>query len=196
LTFVCNLALRGALETFEARVGAFGWRLNPDTTLEERINVVAIDEKSLEALGPWPWPRETMARLAQALTDAGVQLQLYDIVFPEARPGDAQFLTALQQTNAVLSQVPVLQSAQDIRTGELSHPVSGLACTPQVHNAQSFIANAPVFAPVAKGHISPLVDNDGAIRNVPAVVGVDGQVYPALSLSALIMATGAQSWAV
>jgi len=182
------------LKTFEDQVGALGWRISPDTRLEERIGIVAIDEKSLEQLGPWPWPRETLARLAEALTDAGVQLQIYDIVFPEAKEGDAALLEALQQNGAVLAQVPVLQSAQNIRTGTMSHPLSGIQCAAGYNTAQSFVANAPGFAAIPKGHITPLVADDGAVRQVPAFICVDGQPYPALALSALLTATNAQNW--
>lgn len=194
ITFGLVLAFNSGLKTFEDQVGALGWRLNPDTSLEERIGIVAIDEKSLEQLGPWPWPRETTARLAQALTDAGVQLQIYDIVFPEVTDGDALLLGALQQTNAVLAQVPVLQSAQDIRTGELTHPLAGIQCTDAVNTSSSFVANAGGFAGIPKGHITPLVAPDGAVRQVPAFICADGQAYPALALSALLTATNARTW--
>ena len=76
ITLMLIFSFRGGLATFEQQVGALGWRLSPNTSIEERINIVAIDEKSIAELGPWPWPRATMARLAGALTQAGVQLQL------------------------------------------------------------------------------------------------------------------------
>jgi len=194
VTFALVLFFRSGLQTFEEQVGALGWRLSPDTRIEERIGIVAIDEKSLDELGPWPWPRETLARLAEALTAAGVQLQLYDIVFPEAKEGDAALLDALQQTSAVLAQVPVLQSGQDIRTGMLTHPLSGVQCSTGLNTARSFVANTSGFAGIPKGHITPLVADDGAVRHVPAFVCVDGQAYPALALSALLTATNARSW--
>ena len=38
------------------------------------------------------------------------------------------------------------------------------------------------------------MSGDGAVRQVPAVVCVDGQAYPALAISALLQATNATSW--
>ena len=32
---------------------------------DSRIALVDIDERSLDAIGPWPWPRAVTARLAQ-----------------------------------------------------------------------------------------------------------------------------------
>lgn len=194
VVLLLRMGFAAAFNSVEEQAGGIGWTLVANTAPEERFSIVAIDEKSLQEIGPWPWPRETMARLSQRLTDAGVQLQLYDIAFPEAREGDAALAEALANTNAVLSQVPDLQnSGEVIRSGELSHPLSGVSCD-NVPQAQNFVGNAPVFSGIAKGHIAPWVDNDGAVRKVPAVVCVDGQSYPAIGISALLQATGAASW--
>ena len=76
------LMLNSPLTTLEERLGALGWTLSPNTALEQRITLVTIDEKSLAAVGPWPWPREQLARLVNAIDAAGAQLQLHDIVYP------------------------------------------------------------------------------------------------------------------
>jgi adenylate cyclase len=184
----------GTFRSVEEQIGNIGWTLVADSTPEERFSIVAIDEKSLQEIGPWPWSRATMAQLSERLAGAGVQLQIYDIAFPEAREGDAAFVAALQNTNAVLSQVPDLQnSGEVIRSGQLSHPLSGIACE-NAPQAQNFVGNAQAFSGIAKGHIAPWVDSDGAVRKVPAVVCVDGQAYPAIGISALLQATGASSW--
>ncbi len=183
-----------ALETLEERLGAQGWLLSPDQTPEERVTIVAIDEQSLAEIGPWPWPRSDMARLVDALNSYGVQLQLHDITYPEARDDDDQLIAALQASRgAVIAQVPVIQSNQQVQTGVMTHPINGVACDAGAQ-ATSFIAPHQGFAGVAKGHIAPLVASDGSIRKVPAVVCVAGQTYPALVISALLQATGAAGW--
>lgn len=196
VTFGLSLMFGGSLRSFEDRVASLGWRLNPSHLPEERIGIVAIDEKSLEQLGPWPWPRATLARLSEALTNYGVQLQLYDIVFPEQNTGDEEFIAALQDTRAVLSQVPVFAGGDEIRTGTMTHPLSGLACTSSANVANGYRANADVFSAIPKGSITSLVASDGAIREVPAYICVDGMPYPALALSALLTQTGAEPWTV
>lgn len=47
------------------------------------VVIVAIDERSLEALGRWPWPRELHARLVEQLTLAGARAIVFDVLFPE-----------------------------------------------------------------------------------------------------------------
>lgn len=186
---------RGSLDTLEEGVGALGWTLNAQDATERRISIVAIDEKSLAQEGPWPWPRATMARLVTALNEAGVQLQLHDIVFPESAPGDDALALALEAApGAVLAQLPVLDSAQTLRTGVLSHAVSGVNCGAELLGTTNFIGNNASFAAIAKGHIAPIVSADGAIRKMPALICVDGQAYPALPISAFLQALNTQVW--
>lgn len=184
-----------ALTALEESLGALGWTLHPDLSVEERITIVAIDEKSIAQEGPWPWRRETMARLVTALTDAGVQLQLHDIVYPEAQAGDEQFLAALQAApGVVLAQVPALQPGQDVRTGVMTHPLAGIACDAGLPVASGYVANASAFASIATGHIAPSVAADGAIREIAAAVCLDGQAYPALPVSAFLQAIKSPTW--
>src|ERR1700754_1336891 len=44
------------------------WQYTPS----DDVVIVAIDPKSLDALGSWPWPRSIHARLMERLTDPGV----------------------------------------------------------------------------------------------------------------------------
>jgi CHASE2 domain-containing sensor protein len=183
-----------SLRILEERLGAQGWLLSPQDQPEERVTIVAIDEQSLAEIGPWPWSRTDMARLTRALNEAGVQLQIHDIVYPEPREGDEAFIAALQASRgAVISQQPVIQSNQQVQTGVMTHALSGVSCDAS-SQATSFIASHAGFSGIAKGHIAPLVDSDGSIRKIPAFVCVDGQAYPTLVISALLQATQATSW--
>ena len=194
------VALPTSLETLEERLGDLGWTLSADSTPEQRITIVSIDEKSLAEVGPWPWTREQMANLVSAIDQAGAQLQLHDIVYPEAKPGDDVFLAALQSASgAVIAQLPLLQSNQAVRTGTMTHAMSGISCAAagagtQIAATQNFNASLGVFAPIPKGHMTSIIANDGSVRKIPAVICVDGAAYPALVLSALLQATDSSSW--
>lgn len=198
LTVLLMSVFSGGLDTIEERLGSLGWTLNSDTTPEQRITIIAIDEKSLAQEGPFPWPRETMARLVTALNEAGVQLQLHDIVYPESSVGDDALLAALQAApGAVLAQVPVLQSDQLVQTGVMTHALSGVACGDNgtsLAQTGSFLGNNATFTAIPKGHIAPIVASDGAVREVPAVICVDGNAYPALAISAFLQAVNSPAW--
>ncbi len=201
---LCLLLLgifQSAFHTLEERVGALGWTLSPDTSLEERITLVVIDEASIAEVGPWPWERGDMARLVTAISDAGAQLQLHDITFPEPRPGDEQFAAALANADAaLLSQTPALAEQANITsTGLMTHAFTGLACDSaaggiQLPLANGFIATTAGLAGVAKGHNSLLIDRDGAVRNTPALVCSDGLPYPALSIAAFLQLGSSDQW--
>ncbi len=58
--------------------------LTMPNTVDERIVIIDIDEKSLAELGRWPWGRDTMAKLTNQLFDEyNVFLVGFDIVFAE-----------------------------------------------------------------------------------------------------------------
>tara|TARA_B110000858_G_scaffold198524_1_gene266219 strand:+ start:28976 stop:30991 length:2016 start_codon:yes stop_codon:yes gene_type:complete len=182
----------GPLKTLEENLGALGWTLSSNDNLEQRITLVAIDEKSLEEIGPWPWARQDMARLVTAIDEAGAQLQIHDVFYSEAKPGDTELVAALESSRgAVIAQVPVLQSDQSVRVGTLSHALTGVNCNAGsgLASAQSYIGNHAGFAGIAKGHIATNVASDGSIREFPALICIDGAAYPALSIAALLQAT-------
>ena len=59
--------------------------------------VVAIDEASLRRVGPWPWPRTTIAALVSRVADAGAQAVVLDILLADARPGDEVLAAAMRR---------------------------------------------------------------------------------------------------
>jgi hypothetical protein len=44
-----------------------------------RISMVNIDKKSIERLGPWPWPRSYIARMIEKLSENGAKLIALDL---------------------------------------------------------------------------------------------------------------------
>ena len=58
-------------------------RLAPRKPTSAHAVIVAIDQKSLEELGQWPWPRTTMAELILALGKIGPAAIGVDVLMPE-----------------------------------------------------------------------------------------------------------------
>ncbi|MCG6871502.1 MAG: adenylate/guanylate cyclase domain-containing protein [Gammaproteobacteria bacterium] len=58
-------------------------RLTAPETVDDRIVVVDIDQRSLQRQGRFPWPRARMAELVERLFDAGVAVIGFDILFSE-----------------------------------------------------------------------------------------------------------------
>jgi len=188
------------LTSVEERAGALGWTLSPDQTPEERVTLVVIDEASIAEVGPWPWERADMARLVDAIDQAGAQLQLFDIVLPESRPGDEALIASLQNANgAVLAQIPDLNGGTGIApVGVMTHGFTGASCespTPvQMPNASTYVAPAANFAAIPKGHIGAPIEKDGAVRHSPALVCQGGQAFPSLAIAAFLQLSNSASW--
>ena len=65
---------------YDARV-----RLTMPGTVDERVVILDIDEKSLQEVGRWPWPRDTMAQVMDRLfNDYRIGIVGFDVVFAEA----------------------------------------------------------------------------------------------------------------
>lgn len=165
------------------------WRTHASSAPEQRVILIDIDDASLQSIGPWPWSRNTVAELSQALDRAGVGLKLFDIVFPDARPGDAQLAQALSTGSApsVLAQVFALRGETQLRLGTTAGAWPSLGCQMPAIPAEGVIGNQPTLAQsaAAVGHITPTLDNDGGVRRVAALVCMDGRTYPALALAGL-----------
>ena len=190
-----------ASSSIEERIGSLGWTLFPDATIEERITLVVIDERSIAEVGPWPWSRSEMARLVAAINNAGAQLQLHDITYPEPKAGDEEFLASLQATEgAVIAQVPVLaRQFTASSTGQMTHPITGISCGAgaaglSLSSTENYVAAAATLGAVPKGHNAALIDSDGAVRRSPAAVCVDGAAFPALSIAAFLQLGSSAEW--
>ncbi len=69
----------------------------------DKVALVTIDEKSLDELGRWPWPRTRMAQLLDALVKADAGVVGFDIVWAEPdQNSDLKSLNAVKQKVAEL----------------------------------------------------------------------------------------------
>ena len=81
LTGVANL---GFIDTLDNSMYDFKVNLTKPSGVDDRIVIVDIDDKSLQAEGRWPWPREKLARMQNNLFEQyGVAAVGFDIVFSE-----------------------------------------------------------------------------------------------------------------
>ena len=184
------------LQQLQERLGDLSWRWGAAHEQEHRLVVVDIDEASLQAVGPWPWSRQTMAQLVQKLEQAGAKQQIFDIVMPEAKPGDEALVAALARGPSVLAQVMALEQGGASTTGQLGGALNWSTCPLPFGAATGYLANTPalVQSGAAVGHITPRVGGDGVVRQQPAVICRDDKAYPALGLVAYGQGAGVGSW--
>jgi adenylate cyclase len=183
------MLMPSGLHQLDERTTDLVWQLSASSEPERRVLVVDIDDASLQKLGPWPWPHTTQARLVDALRAQGARLQLYDVVFADAREGTADLAGALATADgtgpALLAQVFALNHESTQTSGELVGALPGTACLPPAALAQGYLANQAGLHHRA-GHITPKLDGDGAVRRIPALVCYNQRNYPTLALAGLL----------
>lgn len=89
----------------------------PDPSkMAAEVAIIDIDEKALNAHGQWPWPRTLLAELVTKLTQAGVAVIGFDIVFAEAdRTSPALIAKQYPALNASLRKsLEALPSNEDV----------------------------------------------------------------------------------
>ncbi|MGH1374183.1 MAG: CHASE2 domain-containing protein [Cellvibrionaceae bacterium] len=133
------------------------------------IVIVDIDERSIQQLGRWPWPRNLHAELLQPLASA--KAVFFDVIFSDEDSqnplADEAFAQALKQQQSVV--LPLYLE-------RIGHQGQLLEITP-----------APKFyqAIDAVGHVHVAADEDGVVRSIYLREGVGSAYWPHASLALL-----------
>lgn len=155
---------------------------------ETRLVVIDVDEGSLAAAGPWPWPRERIASMIEQLLGyygaSGVAL---DLVMPEPADagGDARLAMLARHGPLVLPHAFDFNGYRPLRVGAAGSGVAAPAPLDAVV-ANGYIGNHAGLRQAAHiGNIGFIPDADGMIRHLPMQTWFAGQRYPTLSLALL-----------
>jgi CHASE2 domain-containing sensor protein len=107
----------------------------PRTPLTQPVTIVEIDERSLKAVGQWPWPRTRMAELVEKIRAAEPKAIALDILMPEADALSPERLLAhAQLRDTALAQALSGQPTNDevlARTLAAANAVLVVAGTPE-----------------------------------------------------------------
>ncbi len=179
------IGFAGPIDVLEEQSGDWVWRFAASGESERRVVIVDIDETSMQKLGAWPWSRDRLAQLSDALAAQGASLQVFDVVFPAPSEQDSRLVDSVRRNGAVLSQVFAIQGSSPAQQGLVSSPLDWPACPGLFPVAKNYIANASAFAGLPVGHITPIVADDGSVRKQPAVICHNNRAYAALFLEAL-----------
>jgi CHASE2 domain-containing sensor protein/signal transduction histidine kinase len=150
LSAVAALSGLRSLERIDLVINDQLGRLN-SPQLSSDIVIVAIDDKSLEAIGRWPWRRAIHAAVLDRIAAAKPRAVGLDLIFVESDPVEAGDDRLLGDAIARAGRVVLPLVLRDIHgDGRLSRsePVPALA--------------APA---TALGHVHLEIDNDGIVRS-------------------------------
>jgi len=147
---------------------------------EGPVAIVAIDQESIEQLGPWPWDRSLQARMVDKLHQAGARVIAIDILFSSAgsEAGDQALAGSMERAGNVV----IASSFSGWSTG----------------GYEAVKVNLPleIFGEAAAGigFTNIPTDSDGVNRRVILTETLGGHDYP--SFAALSVATGNSYWSV
>ncbi|MCB1859926.1 MAG: EAL domain-containing protein [Gammaproteobacteria bacterium] len=137
----------------------------------DSVRIVSIDERSIQALGRWPWSRRLHGELIHKLNESAVRAIGLDIIFTEPDTDDPQgdkFLAeAIAASGLVVLPVFPRRSPQTAAL-ETVFPI-------------------PAYAQAAGmlGHIDVELDQDGLSRSIFLKAGLGSARWPALPLAML-----------
>jgi len=168
-------------------------------TISKQVHVVNIDDKSIERLGQFPFPRTQYANIIEDLYARGAGLVVFNLFMPDNdRFGkDSGLADTLTRHPVVLPQVATSdkQKPGAFRPGvsEIGGKASDFAVNyPGIQaNIESFNSRGAGI-----GVVNVLPEIDGVVRRIPMVVASQGQLYPSISLETMRVAVGDPSFQV
>ncbi|CAG9261050.1 CHASE2 domain-containing protein [Paraburkholderia unamae] len=198
LLAICLLAARVGAPPLYERLGYAldDWRqthtllATPDT----RVVLVDIDEHSIEAVGPWPWPRALIAQLVRTLfTQYGTRPVGLDILFPEASQpdDDAALLDVARHYPLVFAQTfSFATTDHPPRVGQIGGALAVREPAGPMPVASGFVGNFFSEPGLCVGHVSPHTDPDGVVRDVAPLIRYGDHVYPMFAWQLLACGSG------
>ncbi len=195
----------------------------PRQPMSQPVTIVAVDETSLARIGQWPWPRNKLAELIDAIDFYQPAAIGFDMYMPEADqtspdkvadnlpPGTSPAL--LEQLRSLpshetrlaesLRRVPSVLGAAGFdfttytsRAGLRTAPLSitGGDALPYVRRFEAVLASLPELQAAARGQAILSVDLEfGVVRRIPLIVAIGDEIVSGLAMEMLRIATGSSA---
>ncbi len=162
--------------------------------------IATIDEKSINRLGRFPWPRSTWGRVVDRLTEEGAKVIVFDVFFtePESVESDDLFQRAIMRSGRVVlpmvfdfqeggykesgftdKKIDFLIPSAYMTLKNTEHPFSAPKATMVLPTLERFSAFAKTLA-----HINMNPDMDGSLRWEMLAVEYQGDYYAPIGLQA------------
>jgi adenylate cyclase len=187
------------IETLEDKLYDYRFKIRGPIKPPQDIVIVAIDEKSIERLGRWPWSRDKIAHIVNKLNGAGASLIVFDVMFTEREINDKILAASINNAGNVI--IPIVFDF--LKDSKASHDGLNINAYQSIVNPEGFdkcstISAKSVLVPIpeaaaaamALGHINMLADRDGTLRWETMAIEYEGYLYPPIGLHAASLYLG------
>ena len=200
-----------SLESIDNRFRDYMFILRGEIPQNDKVVIVDIDEKSLKQIGQWPWSRDVLSILLENLTNSGVGIIGFDIVFAEEDrtsphkilnkyqitqnniPNyDEQFAQTVANTPTILGYQFQLNDTNFIEEKTPQIPAIFVEKNRSLEQdyvitGKGTILNIPLVQDnsYSSGFFNNVPDESGIIRSVPLVIRYNEQLYPSLAFELL-----------
>lgn len=133
------------------------------SAIPTNVVIVGVDDKSLEALGRWPWPRDYHAQLLEIILQGSPAAIGVDIIFAEESGQDDALIQSVDAVGSRLVMASYARLEEESAPGrieavEFTGPFEGLGTSAKL------------------GHINTLPDVDGIVRRSLDSIQVENEV--------------------
>ncbi len=173
-------------------------QINQDRSISNDIVIINIDEKSIEKYGQWPWKRSVMADIVDRVRANEGGVIVFPVLFSEQDRlgGDEEFAAAIQDNGVVLAQVGTAQSQKNNAVprgvAKIGDPLPWLFEWPGMLGPIKSLSTAAGGV----GVLNTAPEIDGVTRRIPLLMKIGEEIYPALALETIRVATGDPSYQV
>ncbi|MGV7214204.1 CHASE2 domain-containing protein [Bradyrhizobium sp. UFLA05-112] len=216
----------GPVEELRVRTFDYFQKFDARKKTMRPVVIVDIDDRTLKAVGQWPWPRTKLADLVTNLTRLGAAAIAFDVMFPEpdrlnpdiaaetfrnldeatreklrALPSnDQMFAEAMKRSRVVLGEtgLPVSNSELDKKL-----PQTGLATLGEephrfLYEFPGLLRNTAVLeaASAGRGLLTIKPERDGIVRRAPMITQAQGVILPSLTFEMLRVVSGSDTMLV
>lgn len=168
-----------------------------DPSYSQDIAIVTIDEASIEQYGQWPWKRDILADTIWQLREAGVGLIVLPILFSEydRLGGDQELLAALAGNGVIIGQTgsfEVNKNGVPRGVAKIGDPL------PFLFEWEGMLGPIQEFGDNSDGVgvLNTVPEIDGVVRRLPLLMKIGEDIFPALAIEVIRVATGNPSYQV
>lgn len=192
------------LNEVDLRYGDFRFKMRGPIEPNPKVVIVAIDEKSINELGRWPWSRHRIAEFLNRLSDYRPRVVGFDVVFSERESEDADTALgkALQQSKNIIlgyffrddaTEDPHPEALKQVKRSSIK--LVKLIDQPRTNVLRKFRSadlNLPEIGLNATGFgfFNMLPDGDGIFRRSQLLMSYDDEIYPSLNLESVRLFLG------